>query len=311
MTARRPDLGLITIHDLPLVRMRDDWTYLDHLGVRSLWLPDHYAVPRTPELPLWETWTLLAALAGDTSRSTIGTLVTNAAMRNPAVLAKQATTVDHLSNGRLVIGLGAGFYEQEHAWIGVAFPSPAERVERLAEAAEILDRLLRGERFRLQGVHFSVDEAPLFPLPISRPRPPLIIAAFGEKSLQAVIRHGDGWSFTGRPGESAASAAGRFRDLGEQLDELAVTAGRPPSNIRRSYLAGFADEKAFSSVDAFDDVTGRLVEAGADEIVYYFLSEGRDDKQSLQPRWVDREMLERLVGDGRWGVLESADPRRR
>lgn len=303
MTTRQPDLGLLTIHNVSLAQMRDDWRYLDELGVRSLWLSDHYAVPRLPELPLWETWTLLAVLACDTRRTSVGTLVTNVAMRNPAVLAKQITTVDHLSEGRLVVGLGAGFHAQEHAWVGVPFPSAADRVARLAEAAEILDRLLRGERFHLHGAHFSVDQAPLSPLPRRRPRPPLVIAAFGAQSLRAVVRNGDGWSFTGHPGEAPECAARRFRDLGDKLDDLCVSAGRAPGEIRRSYLAGFADEMAFSSADAFDDVTGRLAEAGADEIVYYFMSGAQDEMRSMGSRWADRARLEQLIADGRWSVL--------
>jgi alkanesulfonate monooxygenase SsuD/methylene tetrahydromethanopterin reductase-like flavin-dependent oxidoreductase (luciferase family) len=160
MVSAQPDLGLMTVHNVGLEQMREDWGYLDRLGICSLWLGDHYGVPWLPELPLWETWTLLAVLAGQTSRSMLGTLVTNVAMRNPAVLAKQITTVDHLSGGRLIVGLGTGYYEQEHAWVGVPFPPARDRATRLGEAVEILDRLLRGERFRRDGEYFKVDHAP-------------------------------------------------------------------------------------------------------------------------------------------------------
>jgi alkanesulfonate monooxygenase SsuD/methylene tetrahydromethanopterin reductase-like flavin-dependent oxidoreductase (luciferase family) len=87
--------------------------------------------------------------------------VTNVTMRNPAVLAKQVTTVDHLSGGRLVVGLGTGYYEQEHAWVGVPFPPAKDRARRVGEAVEILDRLLRGELFRWDDEHFNVDHAPV------------------------------------------------------------------------------------------------------------------------------------------------------
>lgn len=303
MERRQPALGLITIHNVALDTMRDDWRYLDGLGIRSLWLADHFAVPSVPDLPLWETWTLLAALSRETSRTSVGTLITNVAMRNPAVLAKQVTTVDHLTGGRLVVGIGAGYHEADHSWVGVPFLTARERVTRLDEAAEILDRLLRGERFTFHGRYFSIDDAQLGPRPVSRPRPPLVMAAFGAASLESVVAHADGWSFTGRPGETPESAALRFGSLGRQLDELCVAAGRDPHQLTRSYLAGFADEDAFSSVDAFDDVTGRLVEAGADEIVYYFMSDAQNEFRSAGSRWVDRSTLERLIGDGRWGVL--------
>jgi len=306
MAGSQPALGLLTAHNLGLDAMRADWGYLDRLGIPSLWLFDQFAVPSVPEAGLWETWTLLAALCAETSRCTVGTLITNVAMRNPAVLAKQASTVDNLTGGRLVIGLGAGYHEIDHTWVGVPFLTARERVTRLHEAAEILDRLLRGERLTYQGTHFSVGDAQLAPLPARRPRPPLMLAAFGPSSLASVVALADGWSFTGRPGESPESAAARFAALGRQLDELCVVHGRDPQEIIRSYVAGFADEQAFSSVDAFDDVTGRLADAGARELVYYYMSPAQEAFRSAGPHWVDRPMLERLVGDGRWGVLDGA-----
>jgi alkanesulfonate monooxygenase SsuD/methylene tetrahydromethanopterin reductase-like flavin-dependent oxidoreductase (luciferase family) len=122
----------MTIHNLALDAMRADWRYLDGLGIRSLWLADQFGVPSVPHVALWETWTLLAALCAETSRSAVGTLITNASTRNPAVLAKQVTTVDHLAGGRLVLGLGAGYHEIDHTWVGVPYltaghPAPRSR----------------------------------------------------------------------------------------------------------------------------------------------------------------------------------------
>jgi alkanesulfonate monooxygenase SsuD/methylene tetrahydromethanopterin reductase-like flavin-dependent oxidoreductase (luciferase family) len=131
----------------------------------------------------------------------------------------------------------------------------------------------------------------------------MVLAAFGPSSLASVAALADGWSFTGRPEESAEDAAARFGALGRQLDDLCHAEGRDPREVTRGYGAGFAGEVAFSSVDAFDDVTGRLVDAGADEIVYYYMSDAQDDFRAARPRWVDRSMLERLIGDGRWAVL--------
>lgn len=306
MRSRAPKLGLSTPHNAGLDEMRECWSELDRLGVSSLWLADHYGVPARPEMPLWETWTLLATLAGCTSRCAVGTLVTNVAMRNPAVLAKQVATVDHLSGGRLVVGLGTGYYREEHAWVGVPFPSPAGRVQRLAEAVEILDRLLRGERFRLQGEYFEVDHAPLFPRPLQHPRPPLLVGAFGAGALPVVAERGDTWSFAGRPDEPPEAACRRFQELGDQLDELCDAAGRAPTDVRRSYLAGFADERAFSSDTAFDEVIGRLAEAGAEEIVFFYSDDVESARRS-SGRQVDRGTLQRLITDGRWPVHPGSD----
>src|SRR5258708_27437178 len=190
----------MTIHNVSLDTMRDDWRYLDGLGIRSLWLADQFAVPNIPDLPLWETWTLLAALSGETSRSAVGTLITNVAMRNPAVLAKQVTTLDHLTGGRLVVGIGAGYHELDHTWVGVPFLTARERVTRLDEAAEILDRLLRGERLTFHGRYFSVDHAQLGPRPVSRPRPKLAMAPFGPPALEPGGNHAHAGSLTRHPG---------------------------------------------------------------------------------------------------------------
>jgi hypothetical protein len=128
----------------------------------------------------------------------------------------------------------------------------------------------------------------------------LVVGAFGARSLDVVVKHA--WSFAGRLGEPPESALSRFRELGARLDDLCIAAGRAPADVRRSYLAGFADEQPFSSTDAFDETTGRLADAGADEIVFYFMSDAQHEMRSRGHHWIDRGTLERLIADGRWRV---------
>jgi alkanesulfonate monooxygenase SsuD/methylene tetrahydromethanopterin reductase-like flavin-dependent oxidoreductase (luciferase family) len=130
----------------------------------------------------------------------------------------------------------------------------------------------------------------------------LVVGAFGARSLDVVAKHADAWSFAGRLGEPPESALSRFRELGARLDELCTAVGRAPADVRRSYIAGFADERPFSSIDAFDDVTGQLAEAGADEIVFYFMSDAQQEMRPRGDRWIDRGTLEQLIADGRWRV---------
>src|SRR5438045_6611008 len=124
----------------------------DDLGFHSVWDCDHFVQPSRPTGPYFEAWTLLAGLAAVTSRIRIGVLVSSNTFRHPALLAKQAVTVDHLSNGRLELGLGAGWFEAEHRMFGIDFPDPAERVARFREAVEVIDQLLRNDETTYHGL---------------------------------------------------------------------------------------------------------------------------------------------------------------
>ena len=150
----------------------------EHAGFDSIWLGDHllYRDDGRPERGPWEAWTLLAALAAVTERVTLGTLVACAAFHPPAVLAKMAATVDEVSGGRLVLGIGAGWNRAEFDAFGLPFDHRASRFE---EAFEIVRRLLGGERVTLHGSYWHVEDAVLLPVP-SR-RPPLMIGSTGER----------------------------------------------------------------------------------------------------------------------------------
>ena len=138
--------GIVTGQARPFATILEDWLLIEELGFDNAWLIDHFSPDFHPNGPWLEAWTTLAALAARTSRIRIGTAVTNAAVRNPSVLCKQAITVDQVSGGRLEMGVGAGFYESEHRMLGVDYLDPRGRSERLREAVEVLDTGLRGER---------------------------------------------------------------------------------------------------------------------------------------------------------------------
>jgi alkanesulfonate monooxygenase SsuD/methylene tetrahydromethanopterin reductase-like flavin-dependent oxidoreductase (luciferase family) len=166
---------------------------LDALGYHSAWVCDHvYGVP-SPNLPILEAWTELTAVGAITSRIELGTLVTPPFFRNPAILAKQVATLDQITGGRTIVGLGAGWFEAEFRGTGCAFPPLRERMRALEESAVILKRLFTEERVSFAGRHFQVSDAFCEPKPVRRP--PLLIGGAGEQVLLRIVaRHADVWN---------------------------------------------------------------------------------------------------------------------
>ncbi|HEY5640668.1 MAG TPA: LLM class flavin-dependent oxidoreductase, partial [Dehalococcoidia bacterium] len=156
------------------------WREVDTGGAfDSLWLMDHFVTGFGQESgsdePCLEGWMTLAALAQATSRLKLGILVTGNTYRHPAVLAKQATTVDHVSGGRLIFGLGASWHEYEHQAFGIPMPPLRERMDRLEEAARLTKQLWTEERPSLEGAHYSLDRPPYNPPNVQTPHPPILI----------------------------------------------------------------------------------------------------------------------------------------
>ncbi len=176
---------------------------LEALAYDSLWVYDHFhTFPRTLVEATFECWTLMAALSQITTRARLGQLVTCQGYRNPAYLAKMAACVDVMSGGRVEVGLGAGWFEAEHAAYGYPFPRIRERLDRMAETAQILTRMWTEERASFAGRYFSVNGAINEPKPLQRPHPRLWIGGTGEKVLlRAVAAHATGWNYNRAPGD--------------------------------------------------------------------------------------------------------------
>lgn len=246
------------------------------LGFASAWVNDDILLPGTDDL---EPWTLLGALARETTRLQLGTLVTVITFRHPSFIAAQVITLDHLSGGRAALGFGTGGPPNNYGAFGHDDWSSRERAERLEEQAGILDPLLRGETVTSAGRHYRVREARL-PAPVQRPRPPFIVAAYGDRGLRVAARHADGWnSFGGQPYRvaqdpskrvSLVEAVAETRRLRERLDSFCQEIGRDPSTVRRSVLAYRRVVDPLSSLDAFDEYVGRYREIGIDEISFYW-----------------------------------------
>ncbi len=247
------------------------------MGFASAWVDDD---PLTPGLADFEPWTALAALARDTSTIRLGTMVTAVTFRHPSFLAAQLATVDHLSEGRAELGIGAGGPPNPYGVFGLDEWGPRERAERLEEQAAILDPLLRGETVDFAGRHYRAHGARLTRPPVRRPRPPLVVAAHGDRGLRVAARHADGWnSFGGQPYPAAVDPAGRVplatavaetARLSARLDGFCEEIGRDPGSLRRSVLAFCPVPDPLSSLDAFDAYVGAYAGLGMEEVVFYW-----------------------------------------
>ncbi len=196
--------------------LRDTWKLIDSLGYDTAWTFNHFfPILSDPSGPCFEGWISLAALAAETSRVEAGVLVTGNTYRHPAVLAKMAATLDHTSGGRLIMGIGAAWFEMEHNAYGIPFQTTAERIHRLDEAAEIIKRLWS---------ETQVTE----PKPLQRPRPPIMIGGSGEKlMLRVIAKHADQWNTFGAPE--------LFRHKIEVLKEHCQVVGRNFDDIEVSW----------------------------------------------------------------------------
>ena len=206
------------------------WREVDSLGFDSAWVFDHFLpIFSDPAGPCLEGWTTLSALAMVTRTVRLGVLVTGNTYRHPVVLAKMATTLDIISQGRLILGLGAGWFELEHTTYGIPFPRVSERLQRLDEALTVITRLWTEERVTFAGRYYQLNDALLNPRPLQQPRPPLLIGASGEKiALDIVARHADMWNSFGSPEVFQRKIA--------VLAEHCHKVGRDPDAIEKSVL---------------------------------------------------------------------------
>src|SRR5437899_10619261 len=183
------------------------WQKADAWGYDSLWNFDHfYPIFVDPEGPCLEGWTALAALAQATRRARIGLLVSGNSYRHPCVTAKMTATLDHVSGGRLNLGIGAGWFELEHKSFGIEFKPTAARLQALDEACRIILGMLTQARTTVHGKHYTVTDAIGLPKAVQQPHPPLMIGGTGERVLlRLVARYADMWN--------ASASAERTRAL--------------------------------------------------------------------------------------------------
>lgn len=198
------------------------------LGYESIWVSDHFFMtPETVDTNALECYTVLTALARDTARLRLGAMVASQSYRNPAYLAKVAASLDHISDGRLNFGIGAGWKQEEYRAYGYPFPKPATRIRQLNELIEVCRRMWTTPKASYSGKHYKVEEALCAPKPVQEPLP-VWVGGTGNMTLKVAARHGDAVNF------AWSHPPDFYRERYKVLDENCRKIGRDPRAIRRS-----------------------------------------------------------------------------
>jgi F420-dependent oxidoreductase-like protein len=208
------------------------WQEAESWGYDTAWTFDHF-IPISGDTkgPCLDGWMLLGALAEKTSKIRIGCLVTGNTYRNPAILAKMATTVDLLSHGRLELGIGAGWFEFEHTAYDIPFYTPKERTRRLDEAIRIIRSLWTEKETTFTGKYYQIKNAPFEPKPLQKPYPPILIGGVGKKwTLPIIAKYANAWNMLPTPPAQMA-------ELLKTLDGYCEKYKRDCAEIEKSYLA--------------------------------------------------------------------------
>lgn len=213
-------------------QMRDVWRNLDAWGYDSLWAFDHFYPIFTPDPagPCMESWTLLSSLSQHTQRARIGALVNSNTYRNPCLTAKMAATLDQVSNGRLNLGMGSGWYELEHRSFGIDFKTIPARLQALDESCQIVKGMFTQDRTSFDGRHYHVVDAVCNPKPVQKPHIPIMIGGRGEKSLLKIVAtHADLWNtMFANPAE--------MKRLIDVIERHGDTVGRDTDEIEKTIM---------------------------------------------------------------------------
>lgn len=236
------------------------WQQADaHPAFAHAWLFDHYApIHGDVSGPCLEGWTTLAALAAATSRIRLGLMVTGNTYRHPAVLASIAATVDIIANGRLDIGIGAGWNEYEHGSMGIPLYAPGERIRRLDESCQILKQLFTQELTTFDGRYYQLKAARREPKPVQKPHPPFVIGGSGEQlTLRVVAKHANIWNFVAGPVEEFKRKVGILQAhcaaVGRDFDTITLS-----TQVRVDY----------ADLSSARERTQSFIDAGATHFVY-------------------------------------------
>lgn len=292
--------------DVTYEQVKEIWQEAEKLGFHSAWDFDHFAPIRGDfEGPCLEGWTTLAALAEATETIRIGTLVTGNTYRNPALLAKMATTIDQISRGRLYLGIGAAWFEKEHLAYGFPFYTARERAERLDEALQVITKLWGPAPRTFKGQYYSIQDAPWNPPNVQQPHPPIVIGGKGKKWIMPLVaRYADAWNVP--IGVSPKGIQSRMKIIKDECARV----GRSPCdievqaflilyNVSDMPLAGpilrlgarvIEDERVARAILAGrpDDIAARIqeyVDAGVTHVI-----------MNIQPPY-DKEMLRRFAAE--------------
>ncbi len=267
------ELGVVVmpIHDWPNTLSRA--VEIEAMGFDHYWLYDHHSWRHYRNETWHSTIPWLAGVATGTSTIRLGTMVSSPNMRHPATMAKDAMSLDHLSNGRVILGLGAGTTGFDATVFGDAPLSARERADRFTEYVGVVDHLLSGGANH-KGVWYTVDEGRAIPGSVQKPRLPLAIAAGGPRTLRMAAEQADMLITLGIPSQPVDSLDGFVDQLASQardVEEHCATIGRDSDSLRRLVFLSAARSEPMASFDAFVDFAGRVCQLGYSSIVFHDL----------------------------------------
>jgi alkanesulfonate monooxygenase SsuD/methylene tetrahydromethanopterin reductase-like flavin-dependent oxidoreductase (luciferase family) len=268
---------VLLLPNVPWREFRARVVALEEMGFDVAGVADHLVDWTKPEASWFESWTSLAALAEATNTIRLTTLVTQIPMRNPALLARQVLTLDHISNGRVEVGLGTGLtIDPSYAMGGFPNWTAGERVDRFGEYVSVVSQCLSQEVTTFHGEYYNVEGIIMNPRPVQSPRPPIMIAAMGANMLRHAAEHADIWNSLSFQTEFQAQLV-ETRDRCAAMDELLASTRRDPGTLRRSYTMfdGQARHHGgainyYASKEAFVDHVSRVVELGITDVGVYY-----------------------------------------
>jgi alkanesulfonate monooxygenase SsuD/methylene tetrahydromethanopterin reductase-like flavin-dependent oxidoreductase (luciferase family) len=267
----RVRIGIVILPDQRWSYAARRWRLAEEYGFDHAWTYDHLGWRDLVDGPWFDAVTTLTAAATVTDRIGLGTWVASPNFRHPVHFARELTALDDISGGRLRIGAGAGGTGFDSVVLGGRQLRPRERVDRFAEFLDVLDRLLRTNRVDYSGAYYTAVDARSTPGPVQRPRPPLLVAANGPRTLALAARYGDGWITTGAESDAGEEAWWRsVAAVSARFDDALAAAGRDPETVARYLDLDSTPVYRLSSAEAFTDAVGRAAQLRFTDVVTHW-----------------------------------------
>ncbi len=258
----RVRVGIIILPDQPWSVARQRWVRAERYGFHTAWTYDHLGWRDLVDGPWFDAVPTLTAAAGVTSRIRLGTFVASANFRHPVHFAREATALDDISDGRLVLGLGAGGSGFDERVLGAPILTRRQRADRFAEFVTLLDRLLSTDRVSWSGDYYTAVDARSTPGCVQRPRAPFVVAANGPRGMALAARYGQGWVTTGSKSDDLAAWWRSVAEAADRFAQALAAAGRDPASIERHLSLDAAPVFSLSGAGYLADALGRAAELG-------------------------------------------------
>jgi F420-dependent oxidoreductase-like protein len=267
------------------------WQEAEAWGYDTAWTFDHFIpISGNTKGPCLDGWMLLGTLAAKTAKIRIGCLVTGNTYRHPAVLAKMATTADHLSNGRLELGIGAGWFETEHTAYGIPFYTAKERARRLGEAVQIIRALWTQKETNFTGKYYQIKNAPFEPKPVQKPHPPLLIGGIGKQwTLPLVAQYADAWNLL-------PTGPAQMADLLKTLNGYCEKYKRDCTEIEKSYLTRLVITEDPQKINQTVQALAQLRRTSPEEAKAMILVGNVEDVKQQVQAYIDSGVTHIIIG---------------